>query len=137
MIWTGEAIFFAQLGFPFYRPGSFRNSGLRRWSALGIRLASFRGLRRRSVVDPSAASAPAARICSSVGLAEQIFFRVTLVCVAPVLRILKEAAQEAAVFAWELRFCFASNDYFLCMYFPDENDTAEYYQEKSFQHEAA
>jgi hypothetical protein len=34
-------------------------------------------------------------------------------------------------------FFFAGNDYFLRMYFPDENDSAEYYPEKSFQHDAA
>jgi hypothetical protein len=36
--------------------------------------------------------------------------------------ILKQAVQKAAVFAWEARFFFAGNDYFLRMYFPDEND---------------
>jgi hypothetical protein len=32
---------------------------------------------------------------------------------------------------------FAGNDYFLRMYFPDENDAAEYRREKSVQHDAA
>jgi hypothetical protein len=32
---------------------------------------------------------------------------------------------------------FAGNDYFLRIYFPDENDAAEYCREKSFQHDAA
>jgi hypothetical protein len=36
-----------------------------------------------------------------------------------------------------LGFFFAGDDYFLRMYFPDENDTAEYYPKKSFQHDAA
>jgi hypothetical protein len=35
------------------------------------------------------------------------------------------------------RLLFASNDYFLSMYFPDENDAAEYRPEKSFQHDTA
>jgi hypothetical protein len=35
------------------------------------------------------------------------------------------------------RLLFASNDYFLRMYFPDENDAAEYCPEKSFQHDTA
>jgi hypothetical protein len=35
------------------------------------------------------------------------------------------------------RILFASNDYFLRMYFPDENGTAEYRPEKSFQHDTA
>jgi hypothetical protein len=35
------------------------------------------------------------------------------------------------------RLLFAGNDYFLRMYFPDENDAAEYCPEKSFQHDAA
>jgi len=34
-------------------------------------------------------------------------------------------------------FFLAGNDYFLCMYFPDENGAAEYCPEKSFQHDAA
>jgi hypothetical protein len=36
----------------------------------------------------------------------------------------------------KLGFFFAANDHFLRMYFPDEND-ADYYPEKSFQHDAA
>jgi hypothetical protein len=34
-------------------------------------------------------------------------------------------------------FFFAGNDYFLRMYFPNQNDAAEYRREKSFQHDAA
>jgi hypothetical protein len=37
----------------------------------------------------------------------------------------------------KLGFLFASNDYFLRMYFPDENEAADYCSEKSFQHDAA
>jgi len=37
----------------------------------------------------------------------------------------------------KLGFFFAGNDYFLRIYFPDENDTAEYYPEKSLQHDPA
>jgi len=37
----------------------------------------------------------------------------------------------------KFRFFFAGNDYFLRMYFPDENDSAEYRSKKSFQHDAA
>jgi hypothetical protein len=37
----------------------------------------------------------------------------------------------------KLGFFFAGNDYFLRMYFPDENDNAEYRREQSFQHDAA
>jgi hypothetical protein len=33
-------------------------------------------------------------------------------------------------------FFLAGNDYFLRMCFPDENHTAEYCSEKSFQHDA-
>jgi len=36
-----------------------------------------------------------------------------------------------------LEFFFAGNDYFLRMYFPNQNDAAEQYQEKSFQHDSA
>jgi len=32
---------------------------------------------------------------------------------------------------------FTGNDYFLRMYFPDQNDTADNCPEKSFQHDAA
>jgi hypothetical protein len=35
------------------------------------------------------------------------------------------------------RLFFPGYDYFLRMYFPDENDAAEYRREKSFQHDAA
>jgi hypothetical protein len=37
----------------------------------------------------------------------------------------------------KLGFIFAGNDYFLRMYFPDENGTTDYCPEKSFQHDAA
>jgi hypothetical protein len=37
----------------------------------------------------------------------------------------------------KLGFFFTGNDYFLRMYFPDENDAAEYRWEKPFQHDAA
>jgi hypothetical protein len=37
----------------------------------------------------------------------------------------------------KLEFFFAGNDYFLRMYFPDENDAAKYCPEKPFQHDAA
>jgi hypothetical protein len=36
-----------------------------------------------------------------------------------------------------LGFFFAGNDYFLRMYFPDENETEEYCRKKSFQHDTA
>jgi hypothetical protein len=37
----------------------------------------------------------------------------------------------------KLGFLFARDDYFLRMYFPDENGAAEYCPEKSFPHDAA
>jgi hypothetical protein len=37
----------------------------------------------------------------------------------------------------KLGLFFASNDYFLRMYFPDENGAAEHCPEKSFQHDTA
>jgi hypothetical protein len=65
------------------------------------------------------------------------FSGATWVCVALVSEIPTRAVQTAAVFAWEARFFFAGNDYFLRMYFPNQNDAAEYRREKSFQHDAA
>ena len=87
-------------------------------------------------IPPQRAPRPLAFLQAWV-LRRRIFSRVIWVCVALVSEILKKFVQKAAVFAWELRFFFAGNDYFLRMYFPDENEAAEHYPEKSFQHEAA
>ena len=88
--------------------------------------------------DPSAARAPAARISSSVSVAGADFFSRDLD-----LRGAGVGDSEASCsgrlrcLRGKLGFFFAGNDYFLRMYFPDENDATKYRAEKSFQHDAA
>ena len=87
---------------------------------------------------PSAARAPAARISSSVSLAGADFFSRDLdLRGAGVAGFGRKLFRRLRCLRGKFRFFFAGNDYFLRMYFPDENDTAEYCPEKSFQHDTA
>ena len=88
--------------------------------------------------DPSAARAPAARISSSVSVAEADFFSRDLdLCGVGVGDSESKLFRRLRCLRGKLGFFFSGNDYFLRMYFPDENDTTEYRPEKSFQHDAA
>ena len=125
--------------FSFHGPGSFSNSRIRHRSALDIRLARFRRLRTRSVYSIPLQRVPRlSRISSSVSLAGADFFSRDLD-----LRGAGVGDSEVSLFRrlrclrGKLGFFFAGNDHFLRMYFPDENDAADYYPEKSFQHDAA
>jgi len=120
-------------GFSFHGPGSFSNSRIRHRSALDIRLARFRWLRSRSFARSTRSACP-----SRAHFFKRQIWRG---------RLLLTRLGFAWRWCWgfwsklfrrlrcslgKLGFLFASNDYFLRMYFSDENDTAEYCPEKSF-----
>ena len=138
-MWRDETNSFAQLVFLFSRACEFQQQ----WDSAPER--SRHPARASSLIakqigrsDPSAARAPAARISSSVSLAGADFFSCDLdLRGAGVVDSEASCSEGCGVLLGKLGFFFAGNDYFLRMYFPDENDTAEYCPEKSFQHDAA
>ena len=88
--------------------------------------------------NPSAARTPAARISSSVSLAGADFFSRDLdLRGAGVGDSEASCSEGCGVCSGASGFVSRGTTHFLRMYFPDENDAADYYPEKSFQHDAA
>ena len=124
--------------FSFHRPVRFRNSRIRHRSALNLRLARLRRLRNRSILRPFRSACPGRSHFFKCECCRGGLFPARLGFVRRWRRgFYSKLFSRLRCLRGRLGFFFAGNDYFLRMYFPDENDAKEYCRKKSFQHDAA
>ena len=119
--------------FGFHRPGSFSNGWIQRGSAFDIRLARFRWLRNRSVVQSFRSVCPSrSHFFKRERCRGSLVFTGLRFSWRWRRRLRGKFLGRQDCLLWRLRclphrlgFFFASNDYFLRMYFFDENAAAE------------
>jgi hypothetical protein len=124
--------------FSFHGPVRFGNSRIRHSSGLDFRLARLRRLRNRSILRSFRSACP-----SRSHFFKRQYWRSGLLLgrLGFVWRWCRgfgrKLFRRLRCVRGTLGFFLSGNDYFLRMYFPDENDTEKYYWEKSFQHDTA